>query len=58
MNRNTSVCEDMVQMVFVKVINGKHQFTGEGELSMWLFTIARNVGYGCFRKNKKQTKDQ
>ena len=53
MNRNTSVCEDMVQVVFVKVIKGKHQFTGDGEFSMWLFTIARNVGYDYFRKNKK-----
>ena len=57
MNRNTSVCEDMVQVVFVKVINGKHQFTGEGEFSMWLFTIARNVGYDYFRKNKRPHDD-
>ena len=57
MNRNKNICEDMVQVVFVKIIHSKHQFTGEGEFSMWLFTIARNVGYDYFRKNKKPHDD-
>ncbi len=57
MNRCTSTCEDMVQVVFMKVLKSKHGFTGQGEFSMWLFTIARNVGYDNFRKNKQQFND-
>lgn len=57
MNSNASVCEDMVQMVFMKILKSKHSFTGDGEFSMWLFTIARNVGYDSFRKNKQQYDD-
>ena len=54
MNRSRSVCEDLVQVVFVKILHSKHGFTGEGEFSMWMYTIARNVGYDYFRKNKNQ----
>lgn len=57
MNRCTSTCEDMVQVVFMKVLKSKHGFTGQGEFSMWLFTIARNVGYDNFRKNKQHFDD-
>jgi len=57
MTRCTSTCEDMVQVVFMKILKSKHGFTGQGEFSMWLFTIARNVGYDNFRKNKQQFDD-
>ncbi len=57
MNSNASICEDMVQMVFMKILKSKHSFTGDGEFSMWLFTIARNVGYDNFRKNKQPHDD-
>ncbi len=57
MNRNTSVCEDMVQVTFMKILKSKHNFTGQGEFSMWLYTIGRNVMYDHFRKNKVQLDD-
>ena len=57
MNRNTNLCEDMVQVVFMKVLHSKHGFTGEGEFSMWLYTIARNVSCDHYRKNKNQFSD-
>jgi RNA polymerase sigma-70 factor (ECF subfamily) len=57
MNQNTSSCEDMVQVVFMKIIHSKHSFTGKGEFTMWMYTIARNVAYDHYRKNSKPHDD-
>jgi RNA polymerase sigma factor (sigma-70 family) len=35
--------EDMVQQVFYKMLKYRNSFTGVGEFSHWMYTIARNV---------------
>jgi RNA polymerase sigma factor (sigma-70 family) len=35
--------EDMVQMVFYKMLKYSHTFTGTGEFIHWMYSIARNV---------------
>jgi RNA polymerase sigma factor (sigma-70 family) len=35
--------EDMVQVVFYKMIKYRNSFTGTGEFVHWMYTIARNV---------------
>ena len=53
MNSNASVCEDLVQNVFVRILKYKHTFTGEGSFTAWMFRTARNVNYDHYKKNKK-----
>ncbi|WP_217452182.1 RNA polymerase sigma factor [Mucilaginibacter humi] len=35
--------EDMVQVIFYKMIKYRNSFTGTGEFVHWMYTIARNV---------------
>ena len=57
MHSNTAVSEDLVQIVFVKILRARQSFTGEGEFSMWMYTIARNASYDNFKKSKKRHED-
>ena len=54
MNSNTSLSEDLVQNVFVRMLKYSHTFTGEGSFAAWMFRTARNVNYDHYRKNKKK----
>ncbi|MDH5367858.1 MAG: RNA polymerase sigma factor [Cyclobacteriaceae bacterium] len=53
MNRDKDLSEDLVQNVFIRVIKYKHSFKGDGEFKTWLFHIARNANYDCYKKNKR-----
>lgn len=52
MNQNASLSEDLVQIVFERMLKYKHTFTGEGSFAAWMFRTARNVNYDYYRKNK------
>lgn len=52
MNRNTSLSEDLVQNVFVKILKYKHTYTEESKFAVWIFQIARNASYDSFHKSK------
>lgn len=52
MCRSVSLSEDMVQTVFIKILQSKHTFIGNGQFITWMFHIARNVMHDHYRKNK------
>lgn len=51
MNSNTSLCEDLVQNVFIRILKYRHTFTGEGSFTAWMFRTARNVNYDHYKKH-------
>lgn len=50
MTRSTSMSEDLVQEVFLKVLKRASSFRGDGSCKAWLFNIARNVTFDYLRK--------
>ncbi len=53
MNFDESLSKDLVQNVFVRILNYRHTFRGDGEFKIWMFHIARNVNHEYFRRNKR-----
>lgn len=47
-------CQDLVQMVFYRILKYRHQYRGDGTFKNWMFHIARNVLYDQQRKNKRR----
>ncbi|RPH37548.1 RNA polymerase sigma factor [bacterium] len=43
LTRNRWLSEDLVQEVFLRVLKYRHTFRGDGEFTMWMYHIARNV---------------
>ncbi len=52
MSRSTTLSEDLVQIVFTKILASKHTFVGDGKFITWMFHIARNALHDHYRKNK------
>lgn len=52
MTRSCQLSEDLVQIVFIKILKSKHTFVGDGKFITWMFHIARNALHDHFRKNK------
>lgn len=52
MSRSTTLSEDLVQIVFTKILQSKHTFVGDGKFVTWMFHIARNALHDHYRKNK------
>jgi RNA polymerase sigma-70 factor (ECF subfamily) len=50
LTRSTSAAEDLVQDVFVKVVQSAADFKHESRFSTWAYTIARNVCIDHLRK--------
>ena len=50
--RDASVCEDLTQNVFLKIIKYKHSYKG-GKFASWIFKIARNLFYDYYQEQKK-----
>jgi RNA polymerase sigma-70 factor (ECF subfamily) len=44
------VAEDILQDVFFKLWQNKHQFKDENSLAAWLFTVSYNQSISCIRK--------
>ncbi len=57
MNSDKMLAEDLVQVVFVRVIKYKHSFRGDGKFKTWIFHIARNVNTDHHKKNKTPIDD-
>lgn len=53
MNKDTSLSEDLVQNVFIRILKYKHTFSQESKFITWVFQIARNEMYDEFKKQKK-----
>jgi RNA polymerase sigma-70 factor (ECF subfamily) len=54
MTRNNAQAEDVVQEVFIKVLNKAGSFRGDGTFKGWLYNIARNATMDSLRKHKQQ----
>lgn len=56
MGVNTDLCEDLVQIVFMRILKYRHSYSGEGTFVAWMFSIARNVGHDHYTKSKESRK--
>ena len=54
LTRNRALSEDMVQEVFLRVLRYRHTFRGDGEFTMWMYHIARNVHHDHHAKWKHE----
>ncbi|CAM1342839.1 RNA polymerase sigma factor [Tenacibaculum amylolyticum] len=54
MNKDASLCEDLVQNVFIRVLKYKHTYTEDSNFLSWIFKIARNVYYDHFKAQDKK----
>ncbi|MGP7817158.1 sigma-70 family RNA polymerase sigma factor [Niallia sp. 01092] len=52
MGVNQEQAEDLVQEVFMRVLKTKSGFKGNSSEKTWLYTIARNIAFDHFRKQK------
>ena len=46
-----TVSEDLVQIVFYRILKYRHTYRDEGKFSAWIFHLARKVAADHFRKN-------
>ncbi|WP_435624621.1 RNA polymerase sigma factor [Flagellimonas sp.] len=53
LGNNPSVSEDLVQNVFVRMLQYRGSFSGEGAFGAWMFRMARNVNYDYHKKASK-----
>ena len=53
-NRDATLSEDMVQNVFMRILQYRERFRGDGEFRYWMFRIARNVQADHFRKHNRR----
>ncbi|WLD93641.1 RNA polymerase sigma factor SigX [Alkalihalobacillus sp. AL-G] len=54
--RDRNTAEDLVQDVYIKVLNSYQSFKGDSSEKTWLFSIARNVAIDHIRKQKRRKK--
>ncbi|HLU23769.1 MAG TPA: RNA polymerase sigma factor SigX [Bacillaceae bacterium] len=52
MVKNREEAEDLVQEVYIRVMNSYDKFEGKSSEKTWLFSIAKNVAIDHFRKQK------
>lgn len=50
--KNRETAEDLMQEVYIKVLNSYHRFEGKSSERTWLYSIARNTAIDHFRKQK------
>lgn len=55
LTRSSSLSEDLVQEVFLRLLKKAASFRGEGSCKAWMFNIARNVAFDQLRKTERQT---
>ncbi|WP_211297992.1 RNA polymerase sigma factor [Flagellimonas meridianipacifica] len=53
LGNNPSVSEDLVQNVFVRMLQYRSSFSGNGAFGAWMFRMARNVNYDYHKKAAK-----
>src|SRR6185369_14986153 len=49
--RDREEAEEVLQTVYLKILEGKAQFRGEASLKTWLFAVIRKTAIGERRKN-------
>jgi len=52
MTFNTSVSEDLVHNVFIRILRYRDNYHGDGQFSTWLFHLAHNIRNDHYRKNR------
>ncbi len=50
MNKDPAISEDLVQTVFIKMLNSRHTYNDSGKFSSWMYRIATNVNADHYRK--------
>ncbi len=58
--RNTSNqvnSEDLVHLVFERILKYRHNFRGDGKFTTWMYSIARNALIDHYKKSKKLGQD-
>lgn len=53
LTRNQELSEDFVNDVFLKILNSKNKYRGDGIFRVWMFRIARNVFIDNYNRRKK-----
>src|SRR2546423_398608 len=51
MTNQPSASEDLVQIVFYRILKYRHTYRDEGKFSAWIYHLARKVAADHFRKN-------
>lgn len=52
---NRADAEEVLQMVYLKILQGKARYRGEGKLQTWLFSVIRNTAFTERRKQWLRT---
>ena len=52
-----SAAEDLVQEVFVRMLKYRHTFKSDGELTPWMFALARNAAVDQYRHRPKELQE-
>ena len=52
MVKNRETAEDLMQEVYIKVLNNYRKFEGKSSEKTWLYSIARNTAIDYFRKQR------
>jgi RNA polymerase sigma factor (sigma-70 family) len=59
LTRSPAVSEDLVQDVFLKILQKAGSYRGEGSCKAWIFNIARNVTFDYLRRaDRRVTNDE
>lgn len=53
LTRQPAVSEDLVQVVFYRILKYRHTYRDEGKFSAWMYHLARKVAADHFRKHAK-----
>ena len=53
-NRDREIAADVLQSVYLKILEGKARFKGKSEFRTWLFAIIRNTAFDWYRKEKRR----
>ena len=51
LTNRASVSEDLVQIVFYRILKYRHTYRDEGKFSAWIYHLARKVAADHFRKS-------
>lgn len=57
MEKSVGLSEDLVQNVFVRMLKYRNTYSGEGSFMAWMFSMARNVRYDYYKKNRQRHAD-
>ncbi len=58
MTNHRETSEDLVQLVFFRILKYRHTYRDEGKFSAWMYHLARKVAADHFRKNSRHAMPQ